>query len=79
MGYRDGEFPNPLDLFPGGNEAVNAWDTMLQERMRLGDGQALKRLDELTALDENLTGEPSLRLEYDRFSPALLDRLKARR
>ena len=71
MGYRDGEFPNPLDLFSGANEAVNNWDAVLQDRIRLGDGRPLMRLEQLTTLDEELNEEPRLRLEYDRFSPGL--------
>jgi len=71
MSYNDSDQANLAELFPAANELVT-WDNeRLHQRLQEGQGIALFRMGQLEAFGQDLSEEPRLRLEYDRFSPGL--------
>lgn len=68
MGYRDTEYPNPLDLFPA-NGMISPMDGRLQKRMQSDDGQSIFRAQQLYHIDMESAQETSLTIEFDRFAP----------
>lgn len=70
MGYRDTEYPNPLDLFPA-NGLMSPVDTRLQKRLKSIDGISIHRAQQLYHFDEETAQEFSLTVEFDRFAAGL--------
>ena len=68
MGYRDTEYPNPLDLFPA-NGLISPVDSRLQKRMLSDDGQSIFRAQQLYFIDMESAQESSLTVDFDRFAP----------
>ncbi len=65
MGYRDYEIP--MEIFARVSDAVYLDDDQLRRHMKQGQGEPIYRVEQLESLYRDMTLEPLVKIEFDRF------------
>ena len=66
MGYRDYS-ELPMELFTRLSDPVHLNDDQLRRRLKQGQGEPIYRLEQLERIYNDMTLEPLIKLEFDRF------------